>query len=225
MTLSPPALPSQEPVILFEDGEALVLDKPAGLDVTAPRRGGASVEALLPSFRLGFQRPPSIVHRLDRDTSGCLLLARNDKAHKRFSRAFENGEVSKTYLAILSGVPETEAGVVALSLAKQSSKTGGWRMIPARKGKPAVTRWRVLGVVEGRALVEFIPETGRTHQIRVHASHGLGHAIVGDPVYGVPSAAGLLLHAARIDMPREGKPAISAQAPWPARFTAAGFAP
>src|SRR5580692_12523820 len=92
--------------IIFIDGEAIVLDKPAGLPVTTPRAGGGSVEALAPAvLRFGFARAPTLVHRLDRDTSGCLLLARNPKAHRRFAAAFEAGEVAKTYLAMLDGLP------------------------------------------------------------------------------------------------------------------------
>src|SRR5579884_3447649 len=99
--------------VLFLDGEAIVLNKPAGLAVTAPRAGGPSVEALAAAeLRFGFARPPSIVHRLDRDTSGCLLLARNPKAHRRFAAAFAAGEVIKTYIALLEGVPPGEGGVL-----------------------------------------------------------------------------------------------------------------
>ncbi|MEO0699144.1 MAG: RNA pseudouridine synthase, partial [Pseudomonadota bacterium] len=91
--------------ILYEDGEALVINKPAGLPIEQPRRGGASLEDHLDSLKLGFQRAPMPVHRLDTDTSGCLLLARNPKALKRFNKAFEDRLVTKTYLAILAGHP------------------------------------------------------------------------------------------------------------------------
>ena len=91
--------------VIFIDAEAMVLDKPAGLPVTQVRDGSLSVENYLDSLRFGFQRPPSVVHRLDRDTSGCLLLARNPKAHKRFAAAFEAGQVEKLYWAVVAGVP------------------------------------------------------------------------------------------------------------------------
>ena len=94
--------------ILFLDGEAIVVDKPAGLPVSAPRDGSLSVENHLDSLRFGFRRWPTAVHRLDRDTSGCLLLARNPKAHKRFAAAFAAGTVDKQYLAVVEGVPEAE---------------------------------------------------------------------------------------------------------------------
>ena len=117
--------------ILFEDGEALVIDKPGGLPMDRPRAGGASLEDHLDDLKLGFQRRPIPVHRLDADTSGCLLLARNPKAHKRFALAFEERRVSKWYQGILAGVPSTSEGIVELSLSKISSAEAGWRMIPA----------------------------------------------------------------------------------------------
>ena len=211
--------------MLFLDGEAIVLDKPAGLPVDPPRDGGLSLENHLSHLTFGFQRWPMAVHRLDRDTSGCLLLSRNPKAHARFQQAFEAGAVEKTYLAILDGVPTGQAGTVDLALAKVSSEGGGWRMIgSAKKGKPARTAWRVLRVEDGRALVEFRPATGRTHQIRVHTAEALGAPVLGDPVYGRADPAGMMLHAARLVVPRAGKAAIEADAPWPERFAAAGFA-
>jgi tRNA pseudouridine32 synthase/23S rRNA pseudouridine746 synthase len=210
--------------ILFEDGEALVIDKPGGLPVERPRAGGASLEDHLYELKLGFQRPPVPVHRLDTDTSGCLLLARNPKALKRFARAFEERQVGKRYLGVLAGVPQQSQGAVELALAKISSAEKGWRMIPAKKGKPSVTHWRVLAEAGGHALVEFRPETGRTHQIRVHAASGIGVPLLGDPVYGDgKTAARTMLHAADLGVPREGKPPIVATAPLPGDFLALGF--
>ena len=204
--------------VLFIDGEALVIDKPAGLPVDPPRDGALSLDNHMEQLRFGFHRWPTAVHRLDRDTSGCLLLARNPEAAARFGRAFEAGAVEKTYLAVLDGVPAEEAGTVELALAKVSSREAGWRMVALAKGKAARTAWRVLSVVEGRALVEFRPATGRTHQIRVHAATGLGAAVVGDPVYGSADAGGMLLHAAKLVVPRPGKEPVNAEAPLPARF-------
>jgi tRNA pseudouridine32 synthase/23S rRNA pseudouridine746 synthase len=210
--------------ILFEDGEALVIDKPGGLPIERPRAGGASLEDHLDELKLGFQRPPTPVHRIDTDTSGCLLLARNPKALKRFARAFEERLVGKRYLGVLAGMPRQGEGTVELALAKISSAEKGWRMIPARKGKPSVTHWRVLAEAHGRALVEFRPETGRTHQIRVHAASGIGVPLLGDPVYGNgKSAARTMLHAAALEVPREGKPPVIATALLPADFLALGF--
>lgn len=210
--------------ILFEDAEALVIDKPGGLPIERPRKGGASLADHFEELKLGFHNAPTPVHRLDTDTSGCLLLARHAKALKRFARAFEERAVTKRYLGVLAGIPNGTEGTVELSLAKISSAAAGWRMIPAKKGKPSVTHWRVLGVEGGRALVEFRPETGRTHQIRVHAASGIGVPLLGDPVYG--SAGGArrtMLHAAGLEVPRGGKPAVVAVAPLPADFAMLGF--
>lgn len=214
--------------ILYEDGEALVIDKPGGLPLDRPRAGGPSLEDRLDELRLGFQRRPMPVHRLDADTSGCLLFARNPKALKRFSTAFEERRVGKRYLGVLAGIPAESEGVIELALSKISSAEAGWRMIPARKGKPALTHWRVIATQGGFALVEFRPETGRTHQIRVHAASGIGLPLLGDPVYGpfngeAKGAPRTLLHAARLELARAGKPPVSATAPLPAEFAALGF--
>ncbi|EIZ79244.1 pseudouridylate synthase [Novosphingobium sp. Rr 2-17] len=210
--------------ILFEDGEALVIDKPGGLPLDRPRAGGPCLDDRLGELRLGFQREPAPVHRLDRDTSGCLLLARNPKALKRFSAAFEDRLVEKRYLGIVDGPVEGEEGTIELNLSKVSTAKDGWRMIPAKKGKPAVTHWRVLDRREGLTLVEFRPETGRTHQIRVHAASGLGSALLGDPVYGDGRGAKrTMLHAAGLTIGRGEKPPIIAIAPLPADFAALGF--
>lgn len=202
--------------ILFVDAEAIVIDKPAGLPVDAPRRGGDSVAARLDELRLGFQRPPAPVHRLDQDTSGCLLLARHPKAAKRFGQAFERGEVEKTYIAVVEGELQQGDGAIHLPLAKVSSAQAGWRMVAQAHGQPATTQWRRLAVRDGRTLVEFRPLTGRTHQLRVHAREGLG-PIVGDPVYGA-GAGPMMLHALRLVVPREKKPAIDVTAPLPPHF-------
>jgi len=180
-----------EDLILFVDGEAIVIDKPAGLPVDAPRAGGESVEARIEQLSLGFQRPPVPMHRLDRDTSGCLLFARNPKARARFQQAFETGAVTKSYLAVLDGEVEGDEGSIELPVAKVSSQKGGWRMVVDEGGMTAATRWRKLATADGQSLVEFKPTTGRTHQIRVHAARGLGAAIVGDPVYSLPDDADL----------------------------------
>jgi tRNA pseudouridine32 synthase/23S rRNA pseudouridine746 synthase len=217
-----------EDCILYIDGEAIVIDKPPGLPVDAPRAGGDSVEARIEELSLGFKRPPVPMHRLDRDTSGCLLFARNPKARARFQQAFEAGTVEKTYLAVVDGETQDEEGLIELPVAKVSSAAGGWRMVVDKGGKAAATRWRRLGAAEGQSLVEFRPSTGRTHQIRVHAARGLGAAIVGDPVYSLPDDAelggmvlpdsGMLLHAWRLVVPRDPKPPIDVTAPVPDRF-------
>jgi len=183
--------------ILFEDAEALVIDKPGGLPLDKPRAGGPCLEDQAEELRFGFARSPSPVHRLDRDTSGCLLLARHPRALKRYSAAFEARQVGKTYWGVVAGPIAEDRGTIALNLSKISSASEGWKMIPARAGKAAVTHWRVLDRRGNLTLVEFTPETGRTHQIR--------------------------MHAARLEVPREGKAPIIAEAPMPADFLALGF--
>lgn len=209
--------------ILYIDAEALVIDKPAGLPVDRPKDGTISLADRVGELRFGFVRLPGIVHRLDRDTSGCLLLSRNPGAHRRFSASFQTGEVKKTYLAVLDGVPEGESGVIDLPLAKISTAEQGWRIVPSNKGKPSVTRWTKLDVRDGRALVRFEPETGRTHQLRVHAASGLGIPIAGDPTYGC-SGPSMLLHASRLFVPRLRHPPIEVEAPLPERFGAFAYA-
>ena len=208
--------------ILFIDGEAIVVDKPAGLPVDPPRDGSLSVENYLQSLSFGFMRWPVAVHRLDRDTSGCLLLARSPKAHKRFQQAFEAGLVSKTYLAVLDGVPAADDGVIDMPLAKTSTREDGWRMVSDPKGKPAQTAWRKISVIHDKCLVEFKPTTGRTHQIRVHAATGIGVPILGDPVYGKGQGA-MMLHAVALHIPRDSKKPVDAKAPLPERFIKLGF--
>ncbi len=215
--------------ILFVDAEAMVIDKPAGLPVDSPRRGGDSIAARLDELRLGFHRPPVAVHRLDQDTSGCLLLARNPKAMKRFGHAFECGEVEKTYIALVDAEIEAEEGMIDLALRKVSTAERGWRMVGDPSGIEARTRWRKLAAHEGRTLVELRPLTGRTHQLRVHAREGLGGPIIGDPLYGTgggPASTGsgqaMMLHAFRLLVPRDRKPAIDVTAPLPPHF--AGWA-
>ena len=207
--------------ILFVDAEAIVIDKPAGLAVDPPRSGGDSVTGRLGELKLGFQREPVIMHRLDRDTSGCLLLARNPKAVKRFQAAFEAGQALKTYLAAVDGIPSGSEGLIELPLAKVSTAKDGWRIVPDDGGKPARTAWRLIAERDGQALVEFRPLTGRTHQLRVHAARGLGAAIVGDPVYADTHddpAQPMLLHAWKLEVPRDGKPAIAVTSPVPDSF-------
>ena len=203
--------------ILFIDGDAIVIDKPHGLPVDPPRAGGMSIASRIDELMLGFKRPPTPMHRLDQDTSGCLLFARNHRARAELQQAFEGAAVEKTYLAILGGEIEGDDGLSDLALAKVSSAEAGWRMVGDASGKSAQTRWRKLEVREGKTLVEFRPLTGRTHQIRVHAREGLGLGIVGDRVYGFPGGE-MMLHASHLKLPRTGKPDIDVAAPLPERF-------
>jgi tRNA pseudouridine32 synthase / 23S rRNA pseudouridine746 synthase len=203
--------------ILFIDAEAIVLDKPAGLAVDAPRRGGDSIARRLDELTCGFRRQPTPMHRLDTDTSGCLLFARTPKARARFQQAFEARTVQKYYLAVVGIEIAEEAGVIDMPLAKRSSAEAGWKMVCDPHGLAATTRWRRVAVRDGSTLVEFQPLTGRTHQIRAHACEAFGRGIIGDRVYGVPGGL-MLLHASRLVVPREGKSTIDVTAPLPEYF-------
>jgi len=203
--------------ILFIDAEAIVIDKPAGLPVDRPRRGGDSIASRLDELRCGFRRPPTPMHRLDTDTSGCLLFARTPKARSQFQQAFETRSVQKYYIAVVAAGIAGEAGEIDIPLAKHSTAEAGWKMVSGPHGFEAKTHWRRIAVRDRSTLVEFQPLTGRTHQIRAHAREAFGRGIIGDRVYGVPGGP-MLLHASRLVIPRQGKPAIDVTAPLPDTF-------
>ena len=216
--------------ILHRDGLMLVIDKPAGLPVHAGPGGGPNLEALFDGLRFGLPAPPALAHRLDRDTSGCLVLGRHRKALAKLGRLFQEGRVGKTYWAVLVGEPPEERGTIDRPLKKVSRKGGGWRMTVADDGQPSVTDYELLGRADGLSWVAFHPRTGRTHQIRVHAAH-LGCPLLGDPQYAGDKArpgASLHLHSRGIVLPLYPKrDPIAVTAPVPAHMlgalTACGF--
>lgn len=215
---------ADQPPILLEGRTWFVIDKPAGLAVHRGPRTVRSLEDLLPGYAAG--RPaPQAVHRLDRDTSGCLLIARRPSALRRLAAAFAAGAVNKLYWAIVRNPPAHDSGLVSAPLQKRSTAETGWRMWADDRGKPAQTFWDVLERKGEDALVAFRPQTGRTHQIRVHATLLAPHAaIVGDPIYGQPDGRGMMLHARSIGFndPDTGA-ATMATAPCPDRFRQWGF--
>jgi RluA family pseudouridine synthase len=195
--------------ILHLGPEVLVLDKPAGLPVSA--RSGESLEAWLPALRLGKRRDPQPAHRLDADTAGCLVLGRTAPMLARINALFAERRVEKAYWAVLRGALRGEAGVVDAPLRKVSTKERGWRMETHAAGDPARTAWRVLGRAPGLTWVELTPETGRTHQLRVHCAT-LGVPIVGDAMYG-GGAGGLHLLARAIALPLDPELRVTAPVP------------
>lgn len=180
------------PTELFRDARFVVLDKPAGLPVHAGPRGGPSVEDDFPE--LSRRRDgPWLAHRLDTDTSGCLVVALRRSALHAAQKLFAEGRVEKEYWAVVRGAPTADQGVVDAPLLKLNARTG-WRMVIDPAGQRARTRWRVLGRGDAVTWLSLHPETGRTHQVRVHCAF-LGCPIAGDPVYG--SGEGMLHLLAR----------------------------
>ncbi len=173
--------------VIHEDESVIVIDKPAGLVVHpgAGRQQGTLVNALLHHCRdlsgIGGRLRPGIVHRLDRDTSGVLVVAKNDQAHRSLAAQFKTREVRKLYEAVVWGSPRAGNGNVDRPIGRHP--TARVRMAIVTSGRPARTAWRVAGRFGAVSLLEIAPETGRTHQIRVHLA-AIGHPVLGDPLYG-----------------------------------------
>jgi tRNA pseudouridine32 synthase/23S rRNA pseudouridine746 synthase len=178
--------------LIYRDGLMLVLDKPAGFAVHRGPKGGESLEDHFDALRFGLPRPPALAHRLDRDTSGCLVLGRHRKALAQLGRLFKGGAIDKTYWAVVEGAPDADEGVIELPLGRLDV-TRGWWMKHDPDGQPSVTRWKVLG----RGTLSWLalePLTGRTHQLRVHCAE-MGWPILGDAIYGsAPRSGGPILH-------------------------------
>ena len=213
--------------VLFEDGDLIVLNKPAGM-VVHPAAGhwqGTVVNALLhhcPALSgIGGEQRPGIVHRLDKETSGCLVAAKNDAAHQALSKQFAGREVTKIYLALATGKFRQASGVIEGAIGRHPVHRK--KMTVLEKGRASKTSYRVLAELAAGTLVECTLHTGRTHQIRVHLKH-LGHPLLGDEVYGKRAGfARQMLHAWRLGFthPRTGV-RMNFQSPIPADFIEAG---
>ena len=202
--------------LLYRDGLMLVLNKPAGIAVHQGPKGGANLEALFGGLRFGLPRNPALAHRLDRDTSGCLVLGRHRKALEKLGVLFKQGRITKTYWAVVEGEPREDEGSIDLPLGRLDAARGWWMKVdPA--GQPARTRYVVLARGDGRTALALQPLTGRTHQLRVHCA-AMGWPILGDPIYG--NGVGMLhLHARAILVPlAKTAPAIAVEAPVPAHM-------
>lgn len=177
-------------VIVYEDADLIVIDKPAGMVVhpAVGNLGGTLVNALLHHCRdslsgIGGVARPGIVHRIDKDTSGLLVVAKSDKAHEGLAHQFSTHNIDRLYSAIVYGIPNPAAGIVDTWIGRSNSDRKKMAVHPDGRGKRAVTHYRVIDRMRGAALVECRLQTGRTHQVRVHLTH-LGHPLIGDPVYG-----------------------------------------
>jgi len=203
--------------LLYRDALMLVIDKPAGLPVHPGPKGGETLFHHLDALRFGLPRRPEAAHRLDKDTSGCLVLGRHPKAIARLNELFRRNEVDKVYWAVVEGGPQADEGEIDLPLAPKSPDRGWWMKVDP-KGQPSLTQWRVLGRAQGLTLLELRPITGRTHQLRVHCA-AMNFPILGDPIYGTAprfGGPGLHLHARSITVPLyPKKPPITVEAPVP----------
>lgn len=212
--------------LVYRDGLMLVIDKPAGMAVHKGPKGGESLEDYFDALRFGLPRPPALAHRLDRDTSGCLVLGRHRKALAALGRLFKSGRIGKTYWAVVAGEPAQEEGRIELPLGRKDA-TRGWWMKHDPAGRPALTTWKVMGQTQAAsnsprlAWLALEPVTGRTHQLRVHCA-AMGWPIIGDSIYGAAprtQTPDLHLHAREVVVPLYNSRApIRVTAPVPPRM-------
>ena len=227
-----PEIPEREiralrATVLYKDDDVLAINKPAGLAVQGGTGLDRHLDAMLDALQFDAAERPRLVHRLDRDTSGVLLLARHVRAAAELAQAFRRKDCRKVYWAVVAGVPKHSSGRIELALAKLPGRAGE-RMAPDEAGKEAVTEYRVLDHAGKQAAwLELRPLTGRTHQLRAHCA-AMGTPILGDRKYGgdaaflagSPDTRRLHLHARSIELRRAGGEVLHVTAPPPSHLTA-----
>ncbi|MBO1073838.1 RluA family pseudouridine synthase [Roseomonas marmotae] len=222
--VSPEDAKALERMILYTDESIIALDKPHGLAVQGGPNIKKHLDGMLDALRFGHEERPRLVHRLDRDTSGVILLARDQRAARFLAAAFRGRDVEKTYWAIVVGQPQYEGGRIDMPLAKQGGGPQGERVVPAqgKEGAFAVTEFSTMDVARRHATwLELRPLTGRTHQLRVHCASALGCPILGDGKYGGQAAHlegmsnNLHLHARRLSIPHPDGGRLEVTAPLP----------
>lgn len=207
--------------LLYRDALILVLNKPAGIAVHVTAHDKISLDQSFHHLQFGLPKKPELAHRLDRGTSGCLVLGRHRQALIKLGKLFEKQRVNKTYRAICVGTPTEPQGTIDRPILK-SGVGSKWKMSLDEAGQAAVTEYRVLRTFGALSQIEFSPKTGRTHQIRLHAAFALGCPVVGDPFYGPAegefsaASAPMMLHAETVEIPlQQSKPPIKVTAPLP----------
>lgn len=206
--------------LIYRDAIMLVLNKPAGIAVHVTGHDKVALDRSFHHLQFGLPRKPELAHRLDRDTSGCLVLGRHRQALIKLGKLFEQGKVEKTYLAIVVGTPPEAAGIIDAPILK-SGTGSNWRLSIDPAGQHAVTHYTLLKTNGALSLLELSPKTGRTHQLRLHCEH-IGCPIVGDPFYGAKDSEWsakhqpLMLHAVKVAIPLKAtKDPITIEAPMP----------
>lgn len=210
-------------LVIYESADILAFNKPSGLPVQTRGNHKQNLDHLLWAFAKSNGKRPKLVHRVDSETSGVLIVAKNYPMSVHLSRVFATGQAEKTYHAIVEGKPIKESqGIIDVPLvirpnnAEQNVVVGHEKMSDA---KPAKTLWKVLSRNHRRTLLKLTPKTGRTHQLRVHLT-SIGNPILGDRMYGTGrlSAKRLMLHAIRLTVPLPNSGKMTFEAPWPDDF-------
>ncbi len=209
--------------ILHLDPETMIFDKPPGLPVHFGTKTVEHLEEYLPLIAFDSPEPPRLAHRLDKDTSGCLVLARSAAAANRLGHLFMRGLVDKTYWAVVVGRPAGREGQIDMPLLKVTIP-GCSKVVVTPEGKPSLTDWRLMGTDGRLSWLELKPRTGRMHQIRAHCAYA-GFPILGDPIYGPEQPPPVPLHllAREVSLPDgpPGTPPVNAKAPPPPHMAAA----